>query len=98
MKERASELKEVVEFMLKNVVEPLDQLELIDHLQRLGVAYHFHDEIERSLKKIHSDHTNKDKWKKNLHATALRFRLFREHGYEVSQGNLYRQLASSYTI
>lgn len=86
-KEPASELKEVVRFMFKNVVEPLDQLEFIDHLQRLGVAYHFFDEIERALKKIHSDDTNNDKWERNLHATALRFRLLREHGYDVSQGN-----------
>ncbi|KAK1375192.1 Monoterpene synthase [Heracleum sosnowskyi] len=79
---RASELKEVVEFKLKNVVDPLDQLELIDHLQKLGVDYHFHDEIERALKNIYS---NTDKLEKNLHATALRFRLLRGRGYDVSQ-------------
>lgn len=83
---RASELKEIVEFKLKNVVDPLDQLELIDQLQKLGVAYHFHDEIERNLKKIQS---NNDKWDQNLHATALRFRLLRGYGFDVSQGNKY---------
>lgn len=81
-KVRASELKEIVEFKLKNVVDPLDQLELIDQLQKLGVAYHFHDEIERNLKKIQS---NNDKWDQNLHATALRFRLLRGYGFDVSQ-------------
>ncbi|KAL8112903.1 hypothetical protein AgCh_020276 [Apium graveolens] len=81
-KVRASELTEIVEFKLKNVVDPLDQLELIDQLHKLGVAYHFQDEIERNLKKIHG---NNEKWDQNLHATALRFRLLRGHGYDVSQ-------------
>lgn len=75
-----------MEFKLKNVVDPLDQLELIDQLQKLGVAYHFHDEIECNLKKMHGNNYN---WEKNLHATALRFRLLRGYGFDVSQGNIY---------
>ena len=65
---------------------PLDQLELIENLQRLGLAYHFETEIKNIL---HNIYNNKDdKWKnENLYATSLEFRLLRQHGYNVSQGN-----------
>ncbi|CAL5356745.1 unnamed protein product [Camellia sinensis] len=45
---RAAKLKEDVKIMLEKVVDedPLDALEMIDGLQRLGVFYHFKDEIE----------------------------------------------------
>ncbi|KAH9783538.1 TPS27 [Citrus sinensis] len=64
--------------------KPLDQLELIDNLQRLRLAYHFETEIESIL---HNIYNNKDdKWKnENLYATSLEFRLLRQHGYNVSQ-------------
>ena len=86
---RAAVLKEDVKLILENVVDPLDQLELIDSLQRLGLGYHFEEEIKRALEKIYnSDPTKNDKWEKNLHATALKFRLLRQHGYHMSSGSL----------
>ncbi|KAK9214408.1 hypothetical protein WN944_006400 [Citrus x changshan-huyou] len=39
-KRRAEELKGKVMITIKDVTEPLDQLELIDNLQRLGLAHH----------------------------------------------------------
>lgn len=85
-KKRAEQLKEEVMSMIYNVRKPLDQLELIDTLQRLGLAYHFDSEIEKIL---HTFYINSDdSWKKgNLHATSLEFRLLRQYGYNVSQGN-----------
>ncbi|XWS33213.1 hypothetical protein CRYUN_Cryun22dG0061500 [Craigia yunnanensis] len=84
-KERASKLIGEVRMMLDNVVDPLEKLELIDTLQRLGVSYHFEDEIKKTLKKISIDHSCVA-WKKdNLYATALEFRLLRQHGYHVNQ-------------
>ncbi|KAL8107949.1 hypothetical protein AgCh_024381 [Apium graveolens] len=80
---RASELKEEVRMIFNNMVEPLDQLELIDQLQRLGLDYHFHDEINRTLKNIHTGLEN-ESWEKDLHATALEFRLLRQHGHYIS--------------
>ena len=74
--------------MLHKVVDPLEQLELIDILQRLGLSYHFEGEIKRILEGLFNinDHGD-DKWKtKNLYATTLKFRLLRQHGYSVSQG------------
>ncbi|KAE9448209.1 hypothetical protein C3L33_19901, partial [Rhododendron williamsianum] len=74
-------LKEDVKKMLKEVVDPLDGLEMIDDLQRLGVFYHFEDEIKRVLESIYNNNKH-DKWNEDdLHATSLKFRLLRQ--YEV---------------
>nr|QBK56507.1 d-limonene synthase [Citrus japonica] len=82
---RAEELKGKVKTAIKDVTEPLDQLELIDNLQRLGLAYRFETEIRNILHNIYNN--NKDYvWRKeNLYATSLEFRLLRQHGYPVSQ-------------
>lgn len=73
--------------MLHNIAaDPPSQMDMIDSLQRLGVAYHFEEEITESLSKLNentlSDHGD-------LNATALRFRLLRQHRYYVSCGNPY---------
>ena len=82
----AEKLKEKVRTMFNNLENPLDQLELVDTLQRLGLAYHFDAEINQTLLNVYN--TSDDKWKKgNLYATSLQFRLFRQHGYDVSQGS-----------
>nr|WKC16863.1 terpene synthase 2 [Freesia hybrid cultivar] len=76
-------LKEYV--MTRLIISNSDQIELIDTLQQLGVAYHFQEEIQNilatifcSIKKIiptiHND----------IYATALLFRLLREKGFHVS--------------
>ncbi|KAL6326921.1 hypothetical protein AAG906_012528 [Vitis piasezkii] len=73
--------------MLGKVKKPLDQLELIDVLQRLGLYYHFKDEIKRILDSIYNQYNQHEEWKKDdLYATALEFRLLRQHGYDVPQG------------
>ncbi|CAL5423460.1 unnamed protein product [Camellia sinensis] len=85
---RAAKLKEEVKVMLKKVVDmdPLDGLELVDDLQRLGVFYHFKEEIENVLESIYN--YSDDKWsKEDLYATAIKFRLLRQHGYNVPQEN-----------
>ncbi|XP_048233291.1 terpene synthase 10-like isoform X2 [Ricinus communis] len=72
--------------MLNEAVIPLDQLELIDTLQRLGLAYHFQDEINKILNNIYIQNRFEKTWtKEDLHATALQFRLLRQHGYNISQ-------------
>ncbi|XP_045799686.1 terpene synthase 10-like [Trifolium pratense] len=75
-------LREEVRMMLCKMENEVDQLEFIDVLQRLGVAYHFTDEIKNILDNIYNTQTSKSK--KNLHATALKFRLLRQHGYDIS--------------
>ncbi|XP_031267787.1 myrcene synthase, chloroplastic-like [Pistacia vera] len=77
------ELKEEVKLMLHSV-DPLHQLELIDDLGRLGVSYHFQDEIKRILSEIHNNNSSYYKQRKeSLHAVALEFRLLRQHGYDI---------------
>ncbi|XWS12766.1 hypothetical protein CRYUN_Cryun37aG0118500 [Craigia yunnanensis] len=58
---QVEELKGKVKMMLTNVEGLLDQLELIDNLQRLGVAYHFDDEINNILGSIYRSSNNKRK-------------------------------------
>ena len=75
--------------MLERATNALDTLEIIDALQRLGVAYHFEDEIERALNSIFNDKSCKNNIKEinaDLYATALEFRLLRQQGYDVHQG------------
>ncbi|KAK8527451.1 hypothetical protein V6N13_085281 [Hibiscus sabdariffa] len=77
--ERASKLRGKVSEMLCGVVDTLEKLELFDTLQRLGLSRHFQHEINSTLKNISAGE------KQNLHATALGFRLLRQHGYKVNQ-------------
>ncbi|XP_022896316.1 terpene synthase 10-like [Olea europaea var. sylvestris] len=84
---RSSELKMQVKMMLNKTVEPLDQLELIDNLQRLGISYHFENEIKQILSVINKKYSKNDQQSKikDLYATALEFRLLRQHGFKVSE-------------
>ncbi|KAJ8765367.1 hypothetical protein K2173_012064 [Erythroxylum novogranatense] len=64
----------------------LDQLELIDTIQRLGFDYVFENEIRTIMEIIYKDKkrsnasTNSD-----LYTEALEFRLLRQHGFKVPQ-------------
>nr|ADR74206.1 (E)-beta-ocimene/myrcene synthase [Vitis vinifera] len=83
---RLDKLKRDVKPMLGKVKKPLDQLELIDVLQRLGLYYHFKDAIKRILDSIYNQYNQHEDWKKDdLYATALEFRLLRRHGYDVPE-------------
>ncbi|RID60136.1 hypothetical protein BRARA_F03315 [Brassica rapa] len=82
-------LKEKVRKMLgAETKSRLEQLELIDDLQKLGISYHFEVEINNILMDFH--HKNgRGVWKcdkeEDLHATSLEFRLLRQHGFHVSE-------------
>ncbi|KAF8026085.1 hypothetical protein BT93_F2791 [Corymbia citriodora subsp. variegata] len=62
------------------------KLNLIDQIQRLGLAYHFELEIDEQLEQIRRSYfefhcgDNDD----NLHTISLLFRLLRQQGYNVS--------------
>ncbi|XP_015068413.1 (-)-camphene/tricyclene synthase, chloroplastic-like [Solanum pennellii] len=84
---RLNELKKEVKKMMMTVEgshdEELEKLELIDNLERLGVSYHFKDEITQILKSIHEQKiTSTDN---SLYSTALKFRLLRQHSFHISQ-------------
>ncbi|KAL6146196.1 hypothetical protein ACLB2K_056879 [Fragaria x ananassa] len=88
VEQHVQELKEEVKRMLMVVVnEPASHmLDMVDNIQRLGLSYHFENEIDTILKHAH-DHFygNKDFGKDgDLYTTALHFRLLRQQGYNVS--------------
>ncbi|CAH8357507.1 unnamed protein product [Eruca vesicaria subsp. sativa] len=83
-------LKETVRKMLDHEKSThLDQLELIDDLQKLGVSYHFEREIGNILifnyQKLDRRNFKECGMEYDLHATALEFRLLRQHGFNVSE-------------
>ncbi|CAK9161365.1 unnamed protein product [Ilex paraguariensis] len=53
-------------------------MKLTDSIQRLGVAYHFEEEIRDSIDHVHEAVMG------DLYTTSLQFRLLREHGHSVS--------------
>nr|GMC76504.1 (-)-germacrene D synthase-like [Ipomoea batatas] len=71
----------------------LKKLELIDKIQRLGVDYHFENEIEASIRHIFDnyDDCNKGDDENNLYIVALRFRLLRQEGHHISCVRAYHQ-------
>ncbi|XP_077217635.1 alpha-terpineol synthase, chloroplastic-like [Tasmannia lanceolata] len=81
---RVQKLKEEVRCLLEKVDQPLDRLKLIDTLQCLGLGYHFKKEIKEALRIISINDKNMLRGD-SLYATALHFRLLRQHGFEVSQ-------------
>ncbi|XP_019174260.1 PREDICTED: (-)-alpha-terpineol synthase-like [Ipomoea nil] len=84
--EQAAKLKESVRAMLESSgTKPLEQLELIDALQRLGLSRHFTHEINNILASMH---VHIDKHQNNgssLYETALLFRLLRQEGFQIAQ-------------
>ncbi|KAJ8765402.1 hypothetical protein K2173_012099 [Erythroxylum novogranatense] len=85
--QKVDKLKEDVRAMLVNkTMNRLDQLELVDTIQRLGVDYVFENEIRTILGRIYNDkkHTNASS-NNDLYTEALEFRLLRQHGFKVPQ-------------
>ncbi|PIM99294.1 Exo-alpha-bergamotene synthase [Handroanthus impetiginosus] len=86
--EQAEKLNLQVKIVIDKTEDQLDQLELIDILQRLDISRHFADAIQKILDNIYQrtlqycldKHIEKD-----LYTTALQFRLLRQHGYHVPQ-------------
>ncbi|THG01383.1 hypothetical protein TEA_013421 [Camellia sinensis var. sinensis] len=63
-------------------VNPSTILELIDDIQRLGLSYHFEEDIRRALNRIMFVQGTNVRLEKGVHATTLYFRLCRQHGFE----------------
>ncbi|TVU47051.1 hypothetical protein EJB05_06629, partial [Eragrostis curvula] len=59
------------------------KLELVDTLQRIGVAYHYMNEIDELLSDVHDDARHEEAGCHELYITSLRFYLLRKHGYNV---------------
>ena len=73
--------------LLGEETELVRQLQLVDAIQQLGVAYHFEKEIKDVLTTINRSKDNTImEMKDDLYATSLFFRLLREHGFHISPG------------
>lgn len=74
---------------MREVGDPWECLNLIDAIQRLGIDYHFQEEIEAVLQRqyvlFNEVQFNQETF--DLHKAALLFRLFRQQGYLVSAGS-----------
>ncbi|KAG8479380.1 hypothetical protein CXB51_029129 [Gossypium anomalum] len=76
--------QEVRRMLVENMDKSSQKLHIIDAVQRLGVAYHFEKEIEEALQIIYHHHCNHIEIDgDDLYTTAVRFRLLREHGFDV---------------
>nr|QIQ56001.1 putative terpene synthase 10 [Eremophila drummondii] len=63
--------------------KPKDKMMLIDALERLGIAHYFEQEIEEQIEQIFKFHAGDGLIESDLFTTALYFRLFRQHGYDI---------------
>ncbi|XP_048328538.2 valencene synthase-like [Ziziphus jujuba] len=86
MQQQVEELKEEVKGLVMKYSQkkPLQKLELIDAIQRLGVSYHFEREINEALEKIYNSYGFLDEEDDDLYTISLWFRLLRQHGYYIS--------------
>nr|Q49SP4.1 RecName: Full=Germacrene D synthase 1; AltName: Full=PatTpsB15 [Pogostemon cablin]AAS86322.1 germacrene D synthase [Pogostemon cablin] len=84
-KQLVEELKEEVRRELKEASNDyLRQLKMVDAIQRLGIEYLFEEEIDEALRNLLAKFENYCKDNHDMYATALSFRLLRQHGYKVS--------------
>lgn len=84
---RAENLKENVKDMFVDAKDQLAKLELIDIIRKLGLGDLFAEETRKALQTVVSSmKSNKNGEEEELYMTALRFKLLRLHGYDVSQG------------
>ncbi|GAB2240836.1 hypothetical protein Droror1_Dr00021354 [Drosera rotundifolia] len=74
--------EDVRKLVRQRQTDQLALVTLIDDIQRLGISHRFQEEIVEALKRLYA--SKKVNEEDGLHATALRFRLFRQHGFPVS--------------
>ncbi|KAK9942566.1 hypothetical protein M0R45_008222 [Rubus argutus] len=80
---------EVKREVCRNECDFSPRLNLIDAIQRLGVAYHFGKEIDEALQHIHGHYHYSDDG--DLYNVALCFRLLRQHGYHISSADIFNK-------
>ncbi|XWS10348.1 hypothetical protein CRYUN_Cryun39dG0069400 [Craigia yunnanensis] len=75
---RLEELKQAAKELLATAKQHCDRLDLINTMQRLGVAYHFEKDIKDILKLVDVNIAS------DLYTVALQFRLLRQNGVFIS--------------
>ncbi|XP_068667804.1 terpene synthase 1-like [Aristolochia californica] len=92
---RVNELKGSVKMMLRDAKgSDVHEMGLIDTLQLLGLTYHFDDEIEAAMRRIHDSYAEIVQ-QDDLHLVALCFRLLRQHGYNVP-ADIFNKFKTNY--
>ncbi|XP_022751622.1 probable terpene synthase 6 [Durio zibethinus] len=81
-------LKEKVKDMLMaSTADPIQNVKLVDTLLRLGVSYHFENDIENQLERIFDSQRNLVAGNDHdLNSTSIVFRVFRQYGFKMSCG------------
>ncbi|KAL3754598.1 hypothetical protein ACJRO7_001791 [Eucalyptus globulus] len=82
--EQVQRLKEEVKGLFHKEINQVAKLEFIDVVQRLGLGYHFETDIKNALSSIYNN-TEDAQLSDDLYAVSLRFRLLRQHGYNLQQ-------------
>lgn len=93
-------LKDEVRNMLLSKTEmPLAKLTLIDSICRLGVSYHFENEIDEVLQHIHKSCVENGEiiLKDSLYSLAVLFRVLRQQGFYVSP-SIYPSMTQTYLV
>ncbi|XP_027162920.1 viridiflorene synthase-like [Coffea eugenioides] len=84
-------LKEEVRNMLLATENTItEKLSLIDIVQRLGISYHYGAEIANLVEKTFKVYANTKEYPDDLLSVALHFRLFRQHGFNISESIFYQ--------
>ncbi|CAN0890928.1 (-)-germacrene D synthase [Linum grandiflorum] len=91
-KEEIEVLKYEVKSMLVESAEEInnsaaERLNLIDAVHRLGIGYLFEPEIERLIRRELDEHETYTDNDQDIRTVALRFRILRQHGFNVPSGN-----------
>nr|XP_027083589.1 viridiflorene synthase-like [Coffea arabica]XP_027102276.1 viridiflorene synthase-like [Coffea arabica] len=83
-------LKEEVMSMLLETEKPMmEKFDVIDKIERLGISHYFEDKIEHQLQELFDTYPNFQEHPEcDLLTAALQFRLFRQHGFNISCGIL----------
>uniref|UniRef100_A0A2K1WPM3 Isoprene synthase, chloroplastic n=1 Tax=Populus trichocarpa TaxID=3694 RepID=A0A2K1WPM3_POPTR len=72
------------DMLMASKKDTVEHIEFINLLCRLGVSYHFDDEIENSLKEIFDDLPHLlEKHDFDLYTLSLLFRVLRQHGFKM---------------
>uniref|UniRef100_A0A803MH31 Uncharacterized protein n=1 Tax=Chenopodium quinoa TaxID=63459 RepID=A0A803MH31_CHEQI len=90
--QKEQEVKQYIEEVKKELQEtknnPIELLNFFDAIERLGLAYHFEQEIEDALKQIYESYEGQCA-KDDLYHVSTRFRILRQHGFFVPCGNAW---------
>lgn len=70
--------------LMDPTMDSVEKVKLVDCLCRLGVSYHFLDEIEDNLSCFFQSHSKLIDNDYDLCMLALMFRVLRQHGFNVS--------------